>query len=93
MWHFDIYGFAASRVQSGLCYNSGFGDQLHSIAHKVDSIVDKAPAPLKKAYQVRTYPKSALPEQSQVEDVANWMVQKGYLKKSIAYNDFVYSQK
>ena len=51
------------------------------------------PAPLKKAYQVRTYPKSALPEQSQVEDVANWMVQKGYLKKSIAYKDFVYSQK
>lgn len=51
------------------------------------------PAPLKKAYEVRTYPKAALPQQSQVEDVAAWMVGKGYLKKAISYSDFVYSQK
>lgn len=36
-------------VESGLCYNSGFGDTLHQIAGKVDTIIAKAPAPIQKA--------------------------------------------
>lgn len=57
-------------------------------------LADKAnlPAPLRKAYKARTYPKAALPEQTQVDDVAAWMVKKGYLKQAISYSDFVYSQ-
>ena len=51
------------------------------------------PEPLKKTYKVRTYPKASLPEQAQVDDVAQWMVSKGYLKKAISYNEFVYSGK
>lgn len=60
-----------------------------------DLLATKAnlPEPLKKTYQVRTYPKAALPEQAQVEDASAWMVAKGYLKQPTTYNDFVYSQK
>jgi len=44
-------------------------------------------------YEVRTYPKAALPDRDKFEDVVEWMVDRGYLDAPIAYEDLVYQGK
>lgn len=41
-------------------------------------------------YELRTYPKVAAPDQEMWEDVVTWMVDRGYLKAPIAYDQLVY---
>ncbi|MCL2491436.1 MAG: ABC transporter substrate-binding protein [Coriobacteriia bacterium] len=52
--------------------------------------VANLPEPLQASYMIRTYPLSATPSQSQFEEVVNWMVDKGYLEKSVDFADLVY---
>ena len=51
------------------------------------------PAALATTYQVRQYPKAALPDESQFDDVVTWMVSKKYIQSPIAYSDLVWSPK
>lgn len=41
-------------------------------------------------YEIRTYPKSALPDQAMWDDVVQWMVERGYLESAISYSKLVY---
>ncbi len=52
-------------------------------------LVEKArlPEPLKTTYEVNTYPLSQLPTEAQVKSVLDWMKQRSYLKKDVAYID------
>lgn len=57
-----------------------------------DLFVDKASLPdaLRSVYQVRQYPKSALPQAEQLESVITWMVDKGYLKEPLAVDGLIF---
>jgi len=77
------------------CWNKGV-DKINANPDSYRSLLAtnaKLPTPLKTAYKVRTYPKTALPDQKQFEDVVTWMVDKGYLKSALQYNDLVYTGK
>lgn len=34
-----------------MCWSMGLGDKIHSVTEKVDDLMEKAPAPIKKVYQ------------------------------------------
>ncbi|MDR1413255.1 MAG: ABC transporter substrate-binding protein [Actinomycetes bacterium] len=55
-------------------------------------LVEKAklPEPLRDSYPVRHYPATAPVPQEQVEEVVNWMVDKGYLNEALAYAELIY---
>lgn len=86
---------AAATVKTLLdVWNQGVAEVNANPDSYRELLAEKAnlPEPLKKTYKVRTYPEAGLPEQAQVDDVAQWMVAKGYLNKAISYSEFVYSQ-
>lgn len=77
------------------CWNQGV-DKINANPDSYRSLLAtnaKLPDPLNTTYKVSTYPKTALPDQKQFEDVVKWMVGKGYLKSAIQYNDSVYTAK
>ncbi len=56
-----------------------------------DTLVEKArlPEPIKDIYRVNTYPEHQVPTEAQVESVLEWMTEKGYLDKTLTYEDLV----
>lgn len=59
-----------------------------------DMCIEKAGLPdaLRTIYQVRHYPKSALPSVDQLESVMTWMVGKGYLKEPFAVQSLIFGR-
>lgn len=55
------------------------------------TLVDKAklPAPLANTYEVSTYPKAQAPAAEQVQDVLDWMKERGYLTAEVTPEDLL----
>jgi NitT/TauT family transport system substrate-binding protein len=47
----------------------------------------RLPEPLAETYKVNTYPESGLPAKTEVDAVLAWMMDKGYLKSDVTYED------
>lgn len=56
-----------------------------------DVLVEQArlPEPIKDSYLVNTYPEHQVPTQAQIDSVLEWMTDKGYLTKTLTYEQLV----
>lgn len=61
----------------------------------LDLLIEKAglPEPLKGVYEIRSYEKTALPDETLFLDVVSWMQDKGYIDADLGASDLIFDAK